>query len=175
MVGYWRHGKMHGPMTCINADRTSTMEDYDLGVKCSTKPLHDSKIDVLYFPVHARASPIVMMLGHQKVDFTVSTMTFEDWPAAKADKKRVPAGSLPVMDIDGKKYTESMAMMRMLGIKLGIYDPKDPVFTYHCDLILDKFSDCVEASGKFTQNPKDEAHKKKYCTLLEKLMGIVCD
>jgi hypothetical protein len=35
-----------------------------MGVKTSTKPLHNSKIDVLYFPLHARASPIVMMLGH---------------------------------------------------------------------------------------------------------------
>jgi hypothetical protein len=53
------------------------------------------------------------------------------------------------MDIDGKKYCDSMPMMRMLGIKMGIYDPKDPTFTYHCDLVLDKFSDCVEAHGAY--------------------------
>lgn len=64
MIGYWRYNKMHGPMKCINANGTITIEDYDMGVKTSTKPLHNSKIDVLYFPLHARASPIVMMLGH---------------------------------------------------------------------------------------------------------------
>jgi len=74
MIGYWRHSKMHGPMNFINANGTTMEEDYVMGVKTSTKPLHNSKIDVMYFPVHARASPIVMMLGHQNIDFTVSTV-----------------------------------------------------------------------------------------------------
>lgn len=88
------------------------------------------------------------------------------------------------MDIDGKKYCDSMPMMRMLGIKMGIYDPKDPTFTYHCDLVLDKFSDCVEAHSKYTsatvkakqENKKvDAALKDKYCTILEKFLNLVCD
>lgn len=77
-------------MKCINANGTTTVEDYDMGVKTSTKPLHDSKIDVLYFPLHARASPIVMMLAHQNIDFTVSSVTFQDWPALKGDKTKIP-------------------------------------------------------------------------------------
>lgn len=161
-------------MTILYANGTQCQEEYNFGVKSSTKPLHDSKIDVLYFPTHGRASPIVMMLGHQKVDFTVSTVQFSEWGALKQDKARVPCGFLPVVDIDGKKFSDTMPMLRMLGMKLGIYDSKDPIFTYHCDMIMDKFADFMDVGGKAVLK-KDEAAKKQFCTMLEKLLTTICE
>lgn len=59
-----------------------------------------------------------------------------------------------MVDIDGKKFSDTLPIMRMLGIKLGIYDCKDPVFAYHCDLIMDKCGDLIGLGAKSTQGDK---------------------
>merc|ERR1712166_1192086 len=86
----------------------------------------------------------------------------------------VPAGQLPVLCIDGRKHCDTIPMLRMLGIKLGIYDAKDPNFTYHCDVVLDKFSDILSA-GADAALKKDEEKKKSFCIMLDKLLCLVCD
>ena len=45
-----------------------------------------------YFPLHAKACPIRMMLTHKGVAYNNVTVTFAEWPALKAT---LPSGQIP--------------------------------------------------------------------------------
>jgi len=68
-------------------------------------------------------------------------------PAASEEDKAIYAemklkgeaefGQLPVMQINGKWYSQSISIMRMLGAQHGLYDPSDADKAWRIDSIID--------------------------------------
>ena len=81
---------------------------------------------VEYFGMcYGRADPIRFLLHHAKVDYEYVGYEQAQWGQIKGTPAAGEFGGLPKVTYQGKEYGQSMATLRMLGAKLGYYDPKD--------------------------------------------------
>ena len=87
-----------------------------------------------YFDAYGRAEVIRLLLVHSKTPFTDHRLTFEEWGQVKATHFS-EFNQLPRMDIDGLELTQSLAIFRYLGVKLG-YVPADPALQYQIDSLI---------------------------------------
>eukprot|EP00283_Hemiselmis_rufescens_P008916 CAMPEP_0173430538 /NCGR_PEP_ID=MMETSP1357-20121228/8932_1 /TAXON_ID=77926 /ORGANISM="Hemiselmis rufescens, Strain PCC563" /LENGTH=201 /DNA_ID=CAMNT_0014394893 /DNA_START=299 /DNA_END=904 /DNA_ORIENTATION=+ len=113
-----------------------------------------SKITLTYFNAPGRAEAIRVAL------FTAG-VAFEDKRFGGVEefmkaKPTIPGGSVPIIEIDGKVYTQSAAIARWAGKKSNLY-PKDELAALRVDEVIDI---CADISAK-TPTSKDEAEKKK--------------
>jgi len=112
-----------------------------------------SKITLTYFDAPGRAHAIRVALFAAGVAFEDKRITFPDWGALKP---KTPGGALPVIEVDGKVYTQSAAIARWAGKKSGMY-PKDDLEALKCDEIMDIGADIMAK----TPQSKDQEEKKK--------------
>lgn len=104
-----------------------------------------------YFQAYGRAELIRFLLHHTGSDFTDHTITFDEWPAIKASGLS-PIGQLPVMEIDGHKLTNSIAIASYIARKNGLY-PNDPHAVWGTLAIIDHIEDFIgQYIGKLLQN-----------------------
>jgi glutathione S-transferase len=76
-----------------------------------------------YFPIPGRAEVARLLLTISNVDFEDKRIEFSDWPAFKP---KTPFGSLPVLEVDGKKIAQSAAIDRYCASITGKL-PADPL------------------------------------------------
>lgn len=74
-----------------------------------------------YFDMPGRAEPIRLLLTHAGVKFEDVRIPFQDWPKYK-DKFELK--QIPVLEVDGKQYCQTMAILEFLGAKYK-YIPKN--------------------------------------------------
>ena len=74
----------------------------------------------------------------------------DDWESLKP---KTPYGEAPVIDIDGKMYSQSDSILRYCGKLSGIY-PSDPLEALFVDEIIDTLNDA--ANGFFTYRGDDK-------------------
>nr|XP_034834990.1 uncharacterized protein LOC117991505 [Maniola hyperantus] len=75
------------------------------------------KVTVYYFPLKALGEGIRLLLAYGGEEFEDRRVTKEEWPEVKPT---MPFGQMPVMEVDGKKYAQSIPIVRYLGRKHGL-------------------------------------------------------
>ena len=121
---------------------------------------------VIYFGVHGRAAAMRMLLTHAKVEFEDEMLGFDQFGPRKAAGE-FPNGQLPCVQIDGKMYNESVAILRLLGNLHG-YVPKDAFEAWDADAVVDFCGDFVSLYKPHFQGPHTDETKKDYAEKIEK-------
>jgi glutathione S-transferase len=96
-----------------------------------------------YFDVYGKAEAIRLLLNHAGVEYEDIRVTGPEFMAIKDDKTKVPYGQLPVLQKDGKVYSQSVAILRFLGNTYGYY-PEDAEQRYQCDQLIALLADFVD-------------------------------
>ncbi|EFA00385.1 glutathione S-transferase [Tribolium castaneum] len=114
-----------------------------------------------YFATPGRAEAIRFLFSYAAVEFEDVRIAYEDWPALK---NQTPFGFLPMLEHEGKKAHQSVAIMRYVAkqVKLAGNDDWEDL---EIDATVDTLRDC---SSKFhpLRLETDEEKKK---ALLEQL------
>jgi len=95
------------------------------------------KTKLLYFDFEGRAEPVRIALHIAGVDFEDARVKFPDWAAVKPT---TPYGAIPTLEVDGKVYAQSNAILRYAGTLAGIH-PKDPLKALKADELMDFIED----------------------------------
>ena len=74
-------------------------------------------VRLTYFDAEGFGEPIRLSLKFAGVDFEDKRIVREDWAVLK---KTVPNGTVPILEIGENVYTETVAIVRYLGIKYGL-------------------------------------------------------
>eukprot|EP00283_Hemiselmis_rufescens_P008670 CAMPEP_0173420562 /NCGR_PEP_ID=MMETSP1357-20121228/1990_1 /TAXON_ID=77926 /ORGANISM="Hemiselmis rufescens, Strain PCC563" /LENGTH=255 /DNA_ID=CAMNT_0014383361 /DNA_START=51 /DNA_END=816 /DNA_ORIENTATION=+ len=104
-----------------------------------------SNITLKYFDGGGRGEAIRIALWHGGIQFTDERFTYDQW---KEIKPTIPGGAVPVLEVDGKTFTQSAALLRYAGRRSGLY-PEDLVEAMRCDEVLDIVSEVL------TKTPQD--------------------
>jgi glutathione S-transferase len=125
-----------------------------------------SSIKVHYFAGFGRAEAIRMLLKYSKVDFENVHYTFADLPTLKTSGV-LEFGQLPMVERDGKNYSQSIACLRALAIMIdnGTY-PTDPYQAYLVDSIIDAVSDIYNGYFSASFAPSEELKKSMMANFL---------
>ena len=91
-----------------------------------------------------------MLLAHAKIEFMNVNYTKETLPAAKASGN-LEFGQAPVLEVNGKFYCQSNAILRLLGAQHGYYS-EDPYTGWEIDSIIDSVGDITDAYLKAVFN-----------------------
>jgi prostaglandin-H2 D-isomerase / glutathione transferase len=83
---------------------------------------------LFYFDAPGRGEAIRLLLRHAKAEFEDVRFKGEEWPAFKESLK-LEYKQVPALEIDGKMYVQSLAILTLLGSKYGYY-PTDPESQY---------------------------------------------
>lgn len=75
-----------------------------MGAKCCSSDVKDLDLKLTYFDAYGRTEAIRLLLNHAGAGYEEVRVAFSDWMALKNDKTKVPYGSLPVLEIDGKVF-----------------------------------------------------------------------
>ena len=132
-----------------------------------------------YFDVYGRAEAIRMALTKAGVAFEDKRITGEDFTKLKAENPDFAEfGQMPVLEKDGKFYSQSTAILRMVCLENGFY-PKDPVDSWKVESMNDSFVDVMNPifglffNPTLTEEEKGakivEMFKAKFPPLLNKL------
>ncbi|XP_046358204.2 glutathione S-transferase 1-like [Haliotis rufescens] len=133
---------------------------------------------LLYFNGRGRAEIIRLLFTLKGQDFEDKRVTHETWPA---EKPKTPFGQMPVLTIDGKVYTESLAIAKFLAKEFGFYGSTNQE-EYEIDQITgmcnDLFTEMVreffeqdkERKANMTQNLKEKT-KPRFVGNLEKILS----
>jgi glutathione S-transferase len=125
-----------------------------------------STTKVIYFDGYGRAEAIRILLTHAKVDFEDVRIGWADWATKKAELN-LEFGQVPAVELDGKLYTQTSAIIRALG-KLHGYYPEDPLTAWKVDSLCDSFDDLNTHIAKIVWGNLNEEDKK---AALEKFIG----
>jgi prostaglandin-H2 D-isomerase / glutathione transferase len=87
-----------------------------------------------YFDFHGgRGEPARVALSIAGIAFQDDRVAFNDWTARKPT---TPFGGMPILEVDGKRLTQSNAINRYVGRLAGLY-PDDPWQAALCDQVSD--------------------------------------
>ncbi|POM71595.1 Glutathione S-transferase [Phytophthora palmivora] len=117
-----------------------------------------------YFPIPARGELSRLVLTYGKIPFEDDRVDFSQWGAMKPN---TPLGKLPLLEVDGTSYCQSMAIVRYAA-KLGGLYPEDPLECLRVEMVSETLcelsADCIDIV--FIE--KDEIKKvQKTNTLLQ--------
>lgn len=97
-----------------------------------------STYKLMYFDFDGgRGEPVRIALHAAGIDFEDERLSFEEFGKLRHSLR---FSSLPVLEIDGKAYTQSNAMSRYVGRMAGLY-PDDDLQALYCDEVLDALED----------------------------------
>lgn len=100
-----------------------------------------------YFDILGGAGePIRNAFKISGVSFDDVRVPINDWPEVKNHPTRFSFGQMPVLEVDGVPYSQSVAILRYVGKLSGLY-PADPLEALKVDEIIDCF---VEMRGKMS-------------------------
>ena len=100
----------------------------------STSAPRPSSVKITYFDNHGgRAEPARIALSAAGIPFTDERVQFKDWLLLKPTTL---LGSLPLIEVDGEKLTQSNAINRWAGRLAGLY-PEGLWHAAQCDEICD--------------------------------------
>jgi len=113
-----------------------------------------------YFDIRGRAEGVRFILAQAGVDYEDVRVERSDWPALKAT---MPMGQMPMLEIDGHKLCQSVAIGRFLARKHHLTGSDD--FTAaQCDMYVDGVQDLIPklhpAIGAFFGGDKAKAKEE---------------
>ncbi|CAN2388966.1 prostaglandin-D synthase activity [Pristimantis euphronides] len=92
-----------------------------------------------YFDFRGRAEILRYLFAYTNTEYEDCRIDFKDWPA---HKDSYSFGKLPVLEIDGTVYNQSLAIGRYLAKKAGLTGKTD-LDDLHIDALLDTIDDYV--------------------------------
>ena len=112
-----------------------------------------------YFPVKALGEPIRFLFSYGGVEFEDYRFDREDWPKLKPE---MPFGQVPVLEVDGKKVCQSVAICRYLAKQFGVAGKNDWE-ALEIDSTVDTIHDLRLKIGAYhyETNEQVKAEKKK--------------
>ncbi|XP_056020331.1 glutathione S-transferase-like [Ostrea edulis] len=126
-----------------------------------------------YFNVKGRGEIVRLIFVAAGVDFDDRRIEFQDWPKVKPT---TPTGQLPVLEIDGKKHFQRMAIARYIAREYGLAG-KTNMDRLLIEQVVDIVHDLHEEMIK-SMFEKDEARKAEQTKQLKeesipRAMGIL--
>ncbi|GMF09523.1 unnamed protein product [Phytophthora lilii] len=108
-----------------------------------------------YFDGKGRAELLRLLFSYGGVAFTDARVAHADFPAMKPT---LPFGQLPVLEVDGAVYAQSMAIARYAAKVVGLY-PSDAVQALKADMFSCSLGDLEDPVVDFMFKTSDEAQK----------------
>lgn len=135
---------------------------------------------VHYYGCYGSAESIRMLLSHAKLPFENVDYTPEIFAEAKKGEI-FEFKQAPVLEFEGKHYSQSHAILRLLGRKFNYY-PTDIHQAYLVDSLLDSVKDVGTAYSKATWSQNEDEKKTllaafyettfpNWCTVIEKRLN----
>lgn len=116
---------------------------------------------VYYFNVKALGEPLRFLLSYGNLPFDDIRITREEWPALKPT---MPMGQMPVLEVDGKRVHQSLAMCRYVAKQVGLAGA-NPLEELQIDAIVDTINDFRLKIAIVAYEPDDIVKEKKMITL----------
>jgi glutathione S-transferase len=114
-------------------------------------------IKLYYFDGYGRAEAIRMLLTKAKVPFEDVRIASKDWTTKKAELP-LEFGQVPAIDIDGQVYTQTGAILRLLGKQHGYYS-EDAFEAWRIDSGIAGFADLAKEYYDFLFDTNEETKK----------------
>uniref|UniRef100_A0A6M2DNK0 glutathione transferase n=1 Tax=Xenopsylla cheopis TaxID=163159 RepID=A0A6M2DNK0_XENCH len=124
-----------------------------------------------YFPVKALGEPLRMLMSYGGDDFEDYRFKIEDWPSIKPT---MPFGQVPVLEWDGHKVNQSVALARFLGKKYGL-GGSDDFENLEIDAIVDTIHDFRAKLAASHYETDEAAKEKKYQQILADVIPYYLD
>lgn len=122
-----------------------------------------------YFNITALAEPIRFLFAYGKIQYEDVRFQREEWPQMKESKLKniktkidilfvinyiyliseMPFGQVPVLEINGKVYNQSMAITRYVAKQAGLAGKTD-LEAFEIDSIVDSINDLRQSKKIFT-------------------------
>ncbi|KAL0132503.1 hypothetical protein PUN28_000328 [Cardiocondyla obscurior] len=106
-----------------------------------------------YFPITALAEPIRFLFSYAGIEFVDERFDREDWPKLKPT---MPFGKVPVIEVDGKKIDQSVAICRYLA-KQGGLAGKNDWEALEIDSTVDTIHDLRQNIAKYHYESNEQA------------------
>ncbi|KAK3931601.1 Glutathione S-transferase [Frankliniella fusca] len=123
------------------------------------------KYKLHYFDLTALGEPIRFLLSYGKLDWEDIRYDDAQWPETK---KKMPFGQMPVLDIDGKIYAQSIAISRYLAKQVGL-SGKDDLENLKIDIAVHLFLDFHTKIGDWAYDPIPNSKAAKEVDLKDKM------
>ena len=101
------------------------------------------KVLLYYFPLYGRAEVIAQLLSYAKVEWEFIPIDKDSLKKYQEEGKS-EFGQAPFAEIDGKFYSQTDSILRLLGRKHGLY-PQEPEVAFEVDSAIDAHKDLVSA------------------------------
>ncbi len=86
-----------------------------------------------------RGEPIRIAFHHGGIEFEDNRISFEEFMKMRQSTR---FNSVPTMEIDGAVVTQTNAMLRYVGKKVGLY-PEDDLQAFYCDEAMEAIEDLL--------------------------------
>ncbi|KAM3957902.1 glutathione S-transferase 2-like isoform 2-T2 [Aphomia sociella] len=130
-----------------------------------------------YFPVKALGESIRLLLSYGGQEFQDDRVPSEKWPEFKP---KTPFGQMPLLEMNGKQYAQSVATSRYLGRKYGLAGAdieEDFLIDQNVDFLNDLRAKAAavqyEPDAAIKAKRHEEFTKNVYPYLLDKLDEII--
>ncbi|KAJ8715264.1 hypothetical protein PYW08_005245 [Mythimna loreyi] len=130
-----------------------------------------------YFDGKGLGESCRLLLAYGGQEFEDRRVTIEEWPALKP---KCLFGKIPILEIDGKQYAQSLAISRYLGRKYGLVGdtPEDALeIDQNVDLVNDIRAKAAEVQYESNEVVKESKYadyaKNAFPNLLERLNAVV--
>nr|AEB91973.1 glutathione S-transferase sigma 1 [Locusta migratoria] len=127
------------------------------------------KYKLTYFAIKALGEPIRFLLSYGKIEFEDARLEFEQWPSMKAS---MPFGQVPVLEIDGKKTWQSLAICRYLGKLVGLAGANDWE-DLQIDMAIETVTDLRLKIANFWYETDEAQKAKKKEPLLKEILPFL--
>ncbi|EFN78063.1 glutathione S-transferase [Harpegnathos saltator] len=111
-----------------------------------------------YFSVKALAEPIRFLFSYADIEFEDDRFNRDDWPKIKPN---MPFGQVPVLEVDGKKINQSVAICRYLAKQCGLAG-KDDWEAMEIDATVDTIHDLRQKIGAYHYESDENAKAAKH-------------
>lgn len=86
------------------------------------QPSENPTFKLTYFNLRGLAEPIRMLLAYGGIEYEDVRIEREDWPALKPS---TPFGQMPLLDVDGIRVHQSLAIVRYIAKRVGLAGSND--------------------------------------------------
>ncbi|KAK0041640.1 glutathione S-transferase 7 [Biomphalaria pfeifferi] len=121
-------------------------------------------LKLIYFDARGRAEIIRLVLAATGQKFEDIRITQEQWPS---EKPKTPFGQVPVIEIDGKKYGQGLAIATYCAREFGLYG-KSNLDALQIDQVVQLGVDFKTAATKLFYE-KDEKKKEEILKSLKEV------
>ncbi|CAH2093199.1 unnamed protein product [Euphydryas editha] len=122
-----------------------------------------------YFDVKALGESIRLLLTYGGLEFVDHRVDEKDWESVKPS---MPFGQMPVLEIDGKQYAQSVAIARYLGKKFKI-NGENIEEEFEIDQNVDYLNSIRDEAAVVHYDIEEKDRERKYNEMKEKFLLMI--